>query len=94
VPISKKKRQPARGQSPNVRINPEDKAVLDQIAQQTNESHPRLLHRAIELLRRQRFFEEMNSAYSEMRSDSKQWRTEMEERELFDAAVDDGLSRP
>ena len=90
---SRKKQKPARGQGPNVRINPEDKAILDEIARETNKSHPTLLHQAIELLRRRRFFEEMNSAYGEMRSDSAQWRAEIEERELFDSAVDDGLTR-
>jgi hypothetical protein len=75
----------------NVRIDLADKQVLDKLAAETGESHPKLLHRAVEQLKRKIFFEKMNRAYREMKKDSKLWATEEAERKLFDNAAGDGL---
>lgn len=78
-------------QSPTVRISAADKLVLDELARETNESHPRLLHRAIELLRREKFFQEMNAAYAELRRDPEAWLEEAADRQLFDGSTSEGL---
>jgi len=85
--VTKDKKQPL------VRIDSADKAVLDQLAAQTGESTPRLLHRAVTQLKRQIFFERMNGAYQHIRTDNQQWAVETEERALFDKSSADGLNK-
>ncbi|MBI4533004.1 MAG: toxin-antitoxin system protein [Candidatus Melainabacteria bacterium] len=75
----------------NVRIDMADKQVLDRLAAETGESHPKLLHKAVEQLKRKIFFEKMNRAYREMQTNPELWATEQAERNLFDNAVSDGL---
>lgn len=84
---TKQRRQPL------VRIDADDKAVLEQLAAKTGESTPRLLHRAVPQLNKQIFFEQMNSGYREMRQDLAAWEAELQERELFEGAIAYGLTR-
>ena len=88
MPRSLKERKTAQA---NVRIDVADKQVLDKLAAETGESHPKLLHRAVEQLKRKIFFEKMNRAYREMQTDPGLWATEQAERNLFDNAAGDGL---
>ncbi|MGD9685262.1 MAG: toxin-antitoxin system protein [Candidatus Obscuribacterales bacterium] len=75
----------------NVRIDVADKQVLDRLAAETGESHPKLLHKAVEQLKRKIFFEKMNRAYREMQTDPDTWAVEETERDMFDKAAGDGL---
>jgi hypothetical protein len=75
----------------NVRIDIADKEILDRLAADTGESHPKILHRALEHLKRKIFFEKMNRTYREMRNDKDLWSKEQTERDLFDNAAGDGL---
>ncbi len=79
-------------QQPLVRIDPADKTVLDQLSAKTGESTPKLLHRAVTRLRREIFFEQMNSAYKNLREDKTAWEAEQQERRLLDNAIGDGLN--
>ncbi len=79
-------------QQPLVRIDPADKTVLDQLSAKTGESTPKLLHRAVSKLRREIFFEQMNSAYKSLREDKSAWEAEHQERRLLDNAIEDGLN--
>ena len=76
---------------PLVRIDQADKATLDHLSAKTGESTPRLLHRAVTQLKKQIFFEQMNDAYRDLKSDKKSWQTEVEERALLDRSIGDGL---
>lgn len=78
-------------QQPLVRIDSADKAVLDQLSEKTGESTPRLLHKAVTSLKKQIFFEQMNGAYRDISNDPKLLAIEMEERNLFEQAIADGL---
>ncbi len=60
----------------NVRIDMSDKLVLDKLAEQTGESHPKLLHRAVEQLKRKIFFDKMNRAYRHIQDNPKLWKLE------------------
>ncbi len=75
----------------NVRIDIADKQFLDKLAAETGESHPKLLHRAVEQLKRKIFFDKMNQCYRDMKSDPELWTVEQVEREMFDKATNDGL---
>jgi hypothetical protein len=76
---------------PLVRIDAEDKAILDQLSAQTGESTPKLLHRAVSNLKKEIFFESMNSAYRNLRNDKAAWDEELVERTVLDNAASDGL---
>jgi hypothetical protein len=79
-------------QQPLVRIDHADKVVLEQLSAKTGESTPRLLHRAVTQLKKQIFFDQMNSGYQKLRSDKAAWDAELEERALLDKTIGDGLS--
>ncbi len=76
----------------NVRMDVADKQILDKIAAETGESHPKLLHKAVEQLKRKMFFEKMHQGYREIQADPKLWAIEQAERKLFDNAAGDGLT--
>lgn len=81
-----------KGNQANVRIDLADKLILDELAGELGESHPKVLHQALKHLKRKLFFEKMNRAYREMQADSQVWSEELAERELFENAGGDGLS--
>lgn len=83
--VMKEKKQPL------VRMDYADKAVLDQLTAKTGESAPRLLHRAVTALKKEIFFQQMNSAYKAMRNDTEGWEAEQADRKLFEKSVHDGL---
>lgn len=72
-----------------VRIDEADRAILKQLAVQTGESTPELLHRAVTQLKKTIFFDEMNAAYRDMRENPAVWQAEEQERALFDNASSD-----
>lgn len=78
-------------QQPLVRMDMADKAVLDQLTARTGESAPRLLHRAVVALKKEIFFQQMNEAYADIRSNTAAWAEECAERSLFDNSIQDGL---
>ena len=77
---------------PRIRIDLADKIVLDQLSAKTGESTLRLLHRAVTKLKKELFFEEMNSAYKDIRADKAAWKIEQDERAIFDKSIGDGLN--
>ncbi len=76
-----------------VRIDARDKATLDQLAAETGESYPKLLHRAVTQLKKKIFFEKMNRSYKAIKDDAELWTIEQVERNLFDQTSNDGLDR-
>ncbi len=71
----------------NVRIDFEDKAILDKIAKETGESSPKILHKAIDQLKRKMFFEQVNRVSREIReNDPELLAFEDAECEMFDKA--------
>jgi len=51
-----------------------------------------LLDEAVETLRRQRFLEQVNTAYAALRSDAREWDAIEQERREWDATLPDGLA--
>lgn len=78
-------------QQPLVRIDFSDKILLDKLSERTGESSPRLLHRAIVMLKKQIFFDQLNQGYQQISQDSRLSEIEKKERDLFEESVADGL---
>lgn len=74
-----------------VRIDPGAHAALAEIAKAKEVTLAEALRQAVELLRREVFFEQMNAAYARMRGDSDAWAEEQREREDWDRTNADGL---
>jgi hypothetical protein len=70
-----------------VRIKPETRIVLRELARQANAPMQEILARAVEAYRRQQFLEEANAAYAALRADSEAWRAEQEERATWEATL-------
>ena len=51
-----------------------------------------LLDEAVEALRRQRFLEQVNTAYATLRADPRTWETTLAERRAWDVTLPDGLA--
>ncbi len=72
-----------------VRINPTDKTLLQELANKEGESMPRILHKAIELYRRERFLKQVNEGYARLNSDETSLGTDSKERKAWVAAQDE-----
>jgi predicted CopG family antitoxin len=74
-----------------VRINRETYAKLQALAIETGDTLPELLERIIEAYRRKQFLAECNRAYHVLKSDRKAWAEELQEREIWECTLPDGL---
>ena len=74
-----------------VRIRPETRDVLRELASQTGHSMPDLLDEAVEALRRRRFLEGLAEDFATLHENPENWRDELEEREAWDSTLRDGL---
>ena len=72
-----------------VRINPTDKSLLQELANNEGESMPRILHKAIELYRRERFLKQVNEGYERLNSDEASIGKDTSERRAWVPAQDE-----
>lgn len=72
-----------------VRIRKETQNILRELATQTGKPMQTILDLAIEEYRRQRFLREANEAYAALRKSPKAWKSELAEREEWDATMAD-----
>lgn len=77
--------------STTVRISPGAHDALRELAIRTGEPMQAVLDKAIEHYRRQRFLDELNTAFAALREDPVGWAAELAEREAWDATLADGL---
>jgi predicted transcriptional regulator len=77
--------------SETVRINSDTHDKLKALADQAGEPMTSVLDDAIELLYRERFFDECDRAYQRLTADPKKWRQHLAEREAWDSTLLDGL---
>jgi ribosomal protein L22 len=80
--------------APNVRISRHAHDVLRRIAEEEHSSMQSVLDRVIEIYRRDRFLRAANADFAALKSDPKAWKKELQERELWDRALPDGLDQP
>lgn len=78
--------------SANVRIDIRTHQALKHLAKQENASMQDILAKAIEGYRRATFLEAANAEYGALRSRSKDWQAELDEREAWDSTLSDGSS--
>jgi len=75
----------------NVRINESTHLVLRALAAEVGESMQTVLDKAIEEYRRHCFWNQVETAASELIKDSAAWKEELAERRIWDATLADGL---
>jgi predicted transcriptional regulator len=76
--------------SSTVRINETAHRALRELAEKERAPLQTVLERAIENYRRERFLDAVNATYAALRADPGAWRTELEERDEWDATNGDG----
>jgi hypothetical protein len=77
--------------TPSFRISPRARQLLRQLAKDAGESMQSILDKAIERYRRQEFLRAANRDYAALRRNSKRWKEELRERELWEQTLADGL---
>jgi len=77
--------------SANVRISEETREILRELAHQEGESMQEILDKAVENYRRQKFLDDANTAFAALKKNPKAWKEELEEREIWDQTLNDGL---
>jgi len=73
-----------------VRLTDATRAVLRELARESEESMQEVLAKAVEAYRRQRLLEQTNKAYGALRRDADAWEMLQEERAAWDVTLADG----
>jgi predicted DNA-binding ribbon-helix-helix protein len=76
-----------------MRVRKDIHDTLRSIAEKEDVSMQDVLARALESYRRQRFLEDTNRAFAALRTDSTNWASVEQERELLAGTLMDGLSQ-
>jgi hypothetical protein len=74
-----------------VRVTEETRALLRWLSEIEGRSMQAVLRSALEVYRRQRFLDEINAGYAELRRDRRSWQEWTTERMLWDRTLSDGL---
>ncbi len=74
-----------------IRVNEETRDALRALAASTGEPMARLVERAVEHLRAEEFFAELDHAYDRLRADASASAEEAAERKEWEATLVDGL---
>jgi hypothetical protein len=77
--------------SVNVRISSASYQVLKALSKGKGQSMQSVIDQAIEDLRHRRLLEETNLAFSELKADKVAWQEEVEEREIWENTLSDGV---
>ncbi len=80
-------------ENPNIRISARSKSVLRALARQAGKPMQAVLDEAIEHYQREKFLDEVNTAFANLRSDPKAWNEEQAERALWSKTLNDGLDK-
>jgi hypothetical protein len=78
-------------ENPVIRISPRSKAVLRTLAKKEGKPMQAVLDEAVEYYQRDKFLDEVNAAFTNLRSDPKAWKEEHAERALWDKTLKDGI---
>lgn len=74
-----------------IRVSTDVRDLLREMARDEGVSMLAVVGAALEAYRRRKFLEQVNAAYSELRSDEKEWGEFDAERREWDATLGDGL---
>ena len=78
-------------QSVNVRISSQSYQILKSLSQDKGQSMQSVIDEAIEDFRRRKMLEATNEAFSTLKADKKAWKEELNERELWENTLSDGV---
>jgi hypothetical protein len=79
--------------TPNVRISPRSHELLRQMAEEEQQSMQSVIDRALESYRREKFLRAANADFETLRHNSRAWKEELRERELWEQTLADGLAK-
>jgi predicted transcriptional regulator len=79
--------------STSIRIDEQALAVLRELARRQQQTVQAVLRQAIDNYRREKFLEEANTAFAALRNNADAWSEELQERDLWDRTLADGLER-
>jgi hypothetical protein len=79
--------------TPNVRISPHAHELLRQLAEEEQASMQAVLDRAIERYHRESFLRAANNDFQALKGDSRAWKHEAQERQLWEQTLSDGLDK-
>jgi len=74
-----------------MRVSGTVRQSLGDLSAKMDKTRQAILDEAVEEYRRRRFLEEVNEGYAALRNDPEAWKEELEERELWEATLPDGL---
>lgn len=80
--------------SVNVRVTKQTHQQLALLARENGLSMQTILDLAVEAYRRQSFLEALNADFAALRANPEEWAEEMEERQLWEQTLADGLEQP
>ena len=75
-----------------VRISEDSRELLRWLSEKEGRSMQAVLRAALEVYRRQRFLDEVNAGYEELRRDAPHWEAWTAEAALWDRTLSDGLA--
>lgn len=78
-------------QGPSVRVSENCKAVIAQLADSLGVSQTEVVHRAVDLLQREQFFDQMKQDYLAIAESKATYKVLQSENKLFDSATSDGI---
>ena len=76
-----------------IRVSERTHRALRALAASTGETMTQLVERAVEQLRVERFFAEVDDAYDRLQADPDEWAAEIAERRAWEATLGDDLEQ-
>ena len=74
-----------------IRVNYATWKTLREMSAKFGKPMQAIIEKAVEEYRRKTFLEEANKAFAALKNDANAWKSELEERAAWDAALSDGL---
>ncbi len=74
-----------------VRINREDKKILEQLSKETGKSIPKVIHSLVEDFYKRHFFSGLKSDFAKLKERKADWQETLSENKIFEGAIADGL---
>jgi len=72
-----------------IRVSTKTYQVLKELAEQENVNMTKMVDKAVEKLKKEKFFNELNSAFTTLQQNPKQWKEEQDEREQWSNTLGD-----
>lgn len=74
-----------------IRVSKDIYNIVKSLAQQQNETMQDIIELAVTEYKKKKFFEDLNHAYTKLKSDPEAWQEELAERYEWDHVLNDGL---